>query len=211
MKRIFISTNYDKLGKVIGDNQDEKGIKDLNNDEISLLYFNNSTFNFQTSLIENAILLLVKDTSTLIDSNKTPLVKINKDEDYLMGHSTCKHLELFEYTHTDGMHEQKDPFYTSVFKTIFDDSIQPADKVEEILKVLGFTEEQKTEKNEHESKLNFLHHCLTKSGLNKDEVTNSEWAKLDEYKNLSSQANDGPFGANYISALRSLRDKLLVA
>jgi hypothetical protein len=33
---------------------------------------------------------------------------------------------------------------------------------------------------------------------------------LDEYKNLATK-NDGPFGANYISALRSLRDKLLVA
>jgi hypothetical protein len=61
-----------------------------------------------------------------------------------------------------------------------------------------------------ESKLDFLHHCLTTSGLNKDEVNSSEWAKLDEYKNLATK-NDGPFGANYISALRSLRDKLLVA
>jgi len=61
-----------------------------------------------------------------------------------------------------------------------------------------------------ESKLNFLHHCLTPDGLKKEEVKSSEWVKLDEFSKLKT-ANDGPFGDNYLSALRALRDKLLIS
>lgn len=61
-----------------------------------------------------------------------------------------------------------------------------------------------------ESKLNFLQHCLTPDGLKEEEVTKSEWAKLNEFIKLQA-ANDGPFGDNYLEALRTLRDKLLAS
>jgi len=91
---------------------------------------------------------------------------------------------------------------------LFDDEIK--NKFSEILKVLGFTQEQIEEKNILESKLNFLHHCLTPDGLENEEVTNSDWAKLEGFNTLT-EAKDGPFGENYLSALRTLRDKLLVS
>lgn len=68
-----------------------------------------------------------------------------------------------------------------------------------------------------ESKLNFLHHCLTPDGLKKEEVLKSEWAALNEFKSLTEvkpekgKAEVDPFGDNYLSALRTLRDKLLVS
>jgi hypothetical protein len=61
-----------------------------------------------------------------------------------------------------------------------------------------------------EAKLNFLHHCLTPDGLKEEEVTKSEWSKLDEFTKLKS-AGDGSFGDNYLEALRKLRDKLLAS
>ena len=61
-----------------------------------------------------------------------------------------------------------------------------------------------------ESKLNFLHHCLTPDGLANIDVTSSEWANLEEFKKLT-EATDGPFGDKYLSALRTLSDKLLAS
>ena len=90
-----------------------------------------------------------------------------------------------------------------------------------LLKVKEATNTQDSNKNEKfqklfgfdpilESKLNFLHHCLTPDGLANKEVTKSEWANTDEFKELG-KATDGPFGDIYIKSLHTLRDKLLLS
>lgn len=108
-----------------------------------------------------------------------------------------------------GMHEQNaQGLYAPVFRILLDESIN--DKLSAILKVLGFTDKEVEEKEILESQLNFLHHCLTPDGLKEEEVTKSEWAKLNEFTKLQA-ANDGPFGDNYLEALRKLRDKLLAS
>jgi hypothetical protein len=104
-----------------------------------------------------------------------------------------------------GMHEPDDENYKdTILYLIGEIQTNGVRKTQIKLKV-------KAETNEHEAKLDFLHRCLTPSGLFKKEVTQSEWAQLEEYKNLATKAKDGSFGPNYISALRILRDKLLVA
>jgi hypothetical protein len=61
-----------------------------------------------------------------------------------------------------------------------------------------------------EAKLNFLHKCLTPEGLADAELMISEdWDASQEFSNLNDIEADGPFGENYLSALRNLRNQLL--
>ena len=75
--------------------------------------------------------------------------------------------------------------------------------------ILGFSQEQIAEKETLESKLNFLHHCLTPDGLGKADL-NLEWNAKAEFEALEAVQGEGAFGENYIKALRTLRDKLLI-
>lgn len=110
-----------------------------------------------------------------------------------------------------GAHEQgEQELYAPVFGVLINEAIKNEDKAAKIIEILGLTKNEINKKGILESKLNFLHHCLTPDGLSKEEVTKSEWAKLNEFTKLQA-ANDGPFGDNYLSALRTLRNKLLVS
>lgn len=209
IERIFISTNANLHGIFGGRDYanlqarlTNSGLSLLNSDENHKVYFNGTGFDMTTT---SSSIIVVKDSS------ETSLTGINPLTDLLLHHTqTDNHIrnvvENFEGKKVQGRHP--DLYYTDVFKIIFNDAI--TDKLSEILKVLDFTDKEVEEKETLESKLNFLHHCLTPDGLINAEVTNSEWANLDEFTKLKS-TNDGPFGDNYLSVLRALRDKLLVS
>lgn len=59
------------------------------------------------------------------------------------------------------------------------------------------------------SKLNFLHQCLTPDGLETATI-DASWNAEIQFEALK-KADDGPFGENYIKALTTLRDKLLAS
>jgi hypothetical protein len=205
IQRIYISTNGTLHG-IFNFDDDTRAKLNLSNLTLlnanNVIYFNGKTFD-TTSTTSN--IMIVKDSSTI------KLTGINSETDLLLHHTqTDQHIEnvvkQFEGKKVQGRHP--DLFYTDVFKIIFNDDIK--DKLAEMLRVLGFSEKEILEKETLESKLNFLHHCLTPDGLTDNEVSNSEWANTDEFKKLQS-ATDGPFGDNYLEVLRKLRDKLLVS
>lgn len=213
MKRIFISTDWDRLRDSVlpvaapNRNNITKGI-DLLGQTNSLLYFDSNTFTFSKVQIDSEIILIYdEDYSKAIN-----LIETDKGTDLLLHHSrpnnpTPDYSIKFDHKVT-GEHELTGRNYPDVFKIIFNDAI--TDKLSEILKVLGFTDKEVEEKETLESKLNFLHHCLTPGGLTEKDVKNSEWANTDEFKKLQSAA-DGPFGDNYLASLKALRNKLLVS
>jgi len=206
IKRILISTDSQLHGIF---NNNIPILMKLKKSNISLLndnnvvYFNGEKFDI-TSIASSII--IVKDSSTI------PLTDVNSETDFLLHHSRTENhqkevVEKFTGRKKRGMHSNRDEdLYKPVFEKLFDDTI--SDKLKAILEVLGFTDKEIEEKETLESQLNFLHHCLTPDGLSKEEVTNAEWAKLDEFTKLKT-ANDGPFGNNYLSALSTLRDALL--
>lgn len=236
MKRIFISTDWDRLRDSVlpvaapNRNNITKGI-DLLGQTNSLLYFNSNTFTFSEVQINSEIILIYDEDY----SNAINLIDTDKGTDLLLHHSrpnnpTPDYSIKFDHKVT-GEHELTGRNYPDVFKIIFNDAI--TDKLSEILKVLGFTDKEVEEKETLESKLNLLHHCLTPEGCKS--VTWGEDYKI-EVKKMSEdgqelteqlglindikakelfvklkQTTDGPFGENYLSALRTLRDKLLVS
>ena len=141
-----------------------------------------------------------------------PSIVVDKEKSCLLHHTTISNVVKSAFDSglvKPGMHEQNDNgLYAPVFKVLLNDSI--TEKLPKILKILGFTDTEVQGKEILESKLNFLHHCLTPEGLKEEKVTKSEWAKLNEFTKLQ-EASDGPFGDKYLSALRTLRDKLLVS
>ena len=203
IKRIFISTNETLHGLFNFDNDNFKKLLDSQLSELTkydVLYYNGKTFD--TSSKSSNIIVIS-------DASEKQLTSINPDTDLLLHHAkTREHIDRvvnkFEGKKVQGEHPNV--YYTAVFKIIFNDKI--TDKLSEILKVLGFTDKEVQEKEVLESKLNFLHLCLTPDRLTKQEVTKSEWTELSEFEILKN-ANDGPFGDKYIEALRNLRDKLL--
>lgn len=118
-----------------------------------------------------------------------------------------------------GSHVSKG-FHDKTYQIIFDDDNNKAGR---ILGALGFTDKQIKEKDELEVKLETLHACLTPEGydtvlwdnekvtikeLEKSftgEIGNKGKAEFDKLKD----ADDGPFGENYIMALTELRNVLL--
>ena len=204
IQRIYISTN-ETLHGIFNFDSDHRA--KLNKSSLSLLRNNNVVYysgNKFDTISTTSTIIVVKDSST------TQITGINAETDLLLHHTqTYDHIknvvEKFQGKKVLGRHP--DLYYTDVFKIIFNEAI--TDKLSEILKVLGFTEKEIIE-NTLESKLNFLHHCLTPDGLAKDEVTSSDWAATDEFKELG-KATDGPFGDTYLKSLRSLRNKLLVS
>lgn len=127
MAKIFISTDYHLLNKIIGERKDQKGISLLKTND--LIYFNDNLKTFQVEKIEDANLFLVKD---IANSNQLSFA-INKESDYLMRHSTCNHNSLFQRIHSKGEHEVKNPYYTRVFDIIFDDESNKANRIIEFL------------------------------------------------------------------------------
>jgi hypothetical protein len=133
MERMFISTNYGGLRKVIAKKREEKGICLLEKPEVELLYFNPDTLLFQLEEVDNADLFLVKDTSSLVNKRGEPIIVINIETDYLMHHSTCNHNNLFSLKHSYGQHEEDDKYYTKVFNIIFEKYNNKAEQIIEFL------------------------------------------------------------------------------
>jgi hypothetical protein len=205
IKRIYISTNETLHGIF---NFDNGNLAKLNTSNLTLLKVNNEVYfngeTFDTNSKASSIIIVS-------DSSETKLTGIKAETDLLLHHTqTESHIknvvEKFDGKKVQGRHP--DLYYTDVFKIIFNDEI--TDKLSEILKILGFTDKQIEEKETLESKLNFLHHCLTPEELEQAELKD-EWNANNEFGVLKSVASDGPFGDNYLSALRTLRDKLLLS
>lgn len=217
MKRIFISTNYIKLEKVIDEKRNLKGINLINN--YDLLYFNKASQSFQAEPVIETDLFLVKDEST------TPfnLLTINPEKDYLMHHNTIRnHTNAgFKGVHDKGMHEENNKWYTGVFDIILDNEVS---KAEHIIDFLFPTEEIVLGK-----KLDLLHSLLIPP-IDIAEA-NNKWADIEKtvqtarasgitvslatdenaittFQNAVNGIND-PFDPEYIKALADLRDAIL--
>lgn len=216
-KRIIISTSWASLNFLRGD-REKKELNLLNNMDTSIppkflnlfIGYDHSTNNFVSNKSDSDI-ILIQDSAKKDELEQAGL-KFNRSLDFFLHHTNANALlndqnNLFQNV-AQGLHEPNTHHkYRPVFDIILD---KKEDKLNRILKELGFTDTQLYKKETLESKLNFLHHCLTPDGLKEEEVTKSEWAKLDEFTKLKS-AGDGPFGDNYLSALRTLRDKLLAS
>lgn len=205
MKRLFITTDVEKAKGLYINTLDvrNKNLKSKIESDFTLLpmeYTMNNDFK----------IIVIRD-----DFKQWSDYKIQKENDFILYHSSSENsvIESVKSSFSINSHVQcgshiSGEYHDKIYRILFDDECN--DKAEKIVEVLGFTDKQIEDKNILESQLNFLHHCLTPDGLKEEEVTKSEWAKLDEFTKLKS-AGDGSFGDNYLSALRTLRDKLLVS
>lgn len=106
----------------------------------------------------------------------------------------------------DGIHESDDvraKYYEKLVDILDDEDAKKGLLSNELAEEL---KKKINEDNSLEAKLNFLHQCLTPDGL-KDATLKDEWNAESEFENLKI-VKDGPFGNDYLEALRSLRDKL---
>jgi hypothetical protein len=202
MTRLFITTDTEKATNIYNNTLDESNasIKSKLETDFAALP---RQYDFK-----NICIIVLKD-----DFKNWQNHKIIEDKDFILYHSSSEQ-EVIDSIKKSflGNHIQKgshisDDYHDKIYRILFGDKNE---KPNEILAILGFTQEQIDKKVILESKLNFLHDCLTPDGLKEAEVTNSDWAKLEDFTKLTA-ANDGPFGDNYLSALRTLRDKLLVS
>lgn len=219
MKRIFISTNYTKLDKVIDEKRNLKGIHLIAN--FDLLFFNHASQSFQTEPVIETDLFLVKDEST------TPfnLVSINPENDYLMHHNTIRNHtnEGFKGVHDKGMHEEGNKWYTGVFDRILDDDANKAERIIDFLfpsveiilgKKLDLLHSllvppvDTTEANAKWANIRNIVQTARASGINVSLATDEN--ALTTFQNKVNGMND-PFDPRYIEALTDLRDALLTS
>ena len=230
MKRIFISTNYERLEVVIGDDlRNTHGINLLQNNTV--LYFNETQNSFQAEPHTNSALFLIKDE--IIESDNIPVDALNNirilPDDYLMRHSRCTHnvQDFGNRVNNNGRHEEDDPYYSHVFKNIiFSRDIYPINKASAIIEFLFPTAEFILGK-----KLDLLHSLLVPpvdiaeannkwadikktvqtaraSGITVSLTTNED--ALTTFQNAVNGIND-PFDPKYIKALANLRDDILLS
>lgn len=228
MKRIFISTNYERLEVVIGhDLRNTHGITLLQNN--SVLYFNEMLNSFQSEPHNNTTLFLIKDE--IHDGGNNPVdalynIKILPD-DYLMRHSRFTHnvKDFGIRVNNNGRHEEDDPYYSHVFKNIiFSRDINSIEKASAIIEFLFPTPEVVLDK-----KLDLLHSLLVPP-VDTTEA-NSQWADIkntvlkarasginvslatneDEFTTFQKAVNgiNDPFDPDYIKAIAKLRDAIL--
>lgn len=181
-KRIFISTDANLHG-IFGGRTEADLQQKLNNSGLSLLkdndvvYYNEKTFDTITT---TSSIIVVNDLSA------TRLEGINADTDFLLHHTqTDEHItnvvNKFEGNGNKVQGQHPDLYYTDVFKIIFDDT--NTDKLNSILKVLGFTEEEIKKKDDLEALIH-LHKSLNllplkiKAGILKDNDFKTEIDKI---------------------------------
>ena len=222
-KRLFISTNYDRLRRVIGNQRENKGINLLN--ESYLLYWNNIN-SFQINQLDDACIILVRDE--VYDNNNTPIDTLENiqilQNDYLMRHSKYTHkiIDFEGRVNSGGQHEPQDPYYSKVFDYILDDLI--SDKTEQIIEFLFPTTDIILGK-----KLDLLHNLLVPPADFAE--ANKKWEEIETtvesarasgihvslaedenalttFQNSVNGIND-PFDPGYIKALADLRDAIL--
>lgn len=133
-KRIFISTNFDRLRNVLGEaKRNQKGINLLSNN--NFLYWNTDSKQFQATATQTNLFLVkdeVRDGNNAIDALGGIEIQ---DTDYLMRHSKYTHRiqDFGNRIHQDGEHEQGNVFYTTVFNFIFDNGENKAQRIIEFL------------------------------------------------------------------------------
>lgn len=228
MKRIFISTNYDRLEVVIGHElRNTHGINLLQNNNV--LYFNETKNSFQAEPYANSALFLIKDE--IIEGGNNPIDALSNlrilPDDYLMRHSRCTHnvQDFGNRVNNNGRHEDDDPYYSHVFKNIiFSRYINPIQKASAIIEFLFPTAEVVLGK-----KLDLLH-SLFVPPVDTTEA-NRKWADIKKtvqtarasgiHVSLAEDENalatfqksvngiNDPFDPGYIKALADLRDAIL--
>jgi hypothetical protein len=205
MERIIISTSWDKLN-FLRRRRTEKNLQLIGTNKF--IFYDHTSQNFVVNKADSNI-ILIQDTAT--EANLTAL-NINKDTDYFLHHTNENGLlevqdTLFQNNRiAQGLHEPLDEHkYQPVFNIILDNE---NNKFNRILGQLNFTPQEIAKKETLEAKLNFLHQCLTPDGLGTATI-DASWSAETQFEALK-QVNDGPFGENYIKALTTLRDKLLV-
>lgn len=223
-KRIIISTSWSKL-EFLQDNREKKRLQLLeNNLFIGYCYLNNEF----VALKSDTDIILIQDIATketLVGAN----INFNKDTDYFLHHTNDNGLfndqeDLFGSKIQKGAHETRhEDFYQPIFEFILGDLENKADHIIELLFptleiILGqkldllnnllvpptdFTAAQ----NQWEE-LNKAVKTANDSGI---KVSLSSDANALEDFITKSKGKTDAFDPEYLSALTTLRDKLLVS
>jgi hypothetical protein len=110
-----------------------------------------------------------------------------------------------------GYHEKGDqygyPLLNNLFGTYTESGFNPGKYHEALKKIIAWFFFDGENDDLLEAKLDFLHQCLTPEGL-VNATLNPEWNAGKEFSALMN-SKDGPFGDNYINALKELRNKLI--
>ena len=157
MGRIFILSHAKGLKKIIGERSDYLGLDSLcclplkhgiehDCNKQHTLYYNSDKNIFQSEEITNSKIIIIHDFSYLTEIEKFRII----DGDYLLHHndgdvSDVKiYSEKFDSNTKKGRHEDVDKhLYAPVFRKIFDNTILPQNKADEIIKFLFPEEERK--------------------------------------------------------------------
>ena len=210
MAKIFISTNGIQPANCFDSDADQ--LK-------ALQFLRQMNFPLDCAKEVTQDVYLILDTLTIL----TETVVVNSKQDFLLFHNqtTNEIKNLFDVNHIKEGHQTQLPehFYKPVFEILVDNAKN--NKFIEILKILGFTQEQVDERDTLEAKLNLLHLCLTPSeakkakdvegySLIKDlvESVTLEGSDIRIIDHLATQ-EDCFDENNYLKPLRALRDKLL--
>ncbi len=207
---------------VIEDKRDQLGINLLNTN-LDIIYWNISETKFQAEPLDTNVFLIKDESVNPFENQK---IAISKDNDYLMHHSTCNHINTgFKNVHSDGMHEPNNPHYTEVFDIIFS-QITPMDKAAKIIEFLFPSADAILGK-----KLDLLHNLLvppvdfTEAQKQWEEIKksvktandsgvkvtlSSDENALKDFTNDATGITDA-FDPKYLESLRKLRNKLLVS
>ena len=196
MKRIFISTNETQPANCLKKDDEVKAIR---------VYMNIKEFGPSKERMVSTNVYLIHDSL-----NALTQVRINIDEDFLLYHKGTKDgiKNLFSKKLVGHHTQLNENFYQPVFNILLDDNNNS--KFEDILKLLGFTDETMQKKENFKSKHNLLHKCLLPETLkyitdfDLEKLTDEEKADFDTFKSNVGQITD-PFDGKYVQLLTSLR------
>ena len=186
MKRIYISTNATLHGIFNNDAAVYLKIAESNLnllDKNDVIFFSIETNKFSTATANPGI-IIVKDSST------TPLPDIKMNTDFLLHHSrTLEHqntvVKNFSGRKKSGKHSNNGKeLYKPVLEIIFDDS---DDKVNRILSVLGFSDEEMKRTDEVEALIQ-IHKSLKLvplKGCWRDDALNEDKKKLEDLSHIN--------------------------
>lgn len=203
MIRIFITTDIDKARGLYSDSSIEW--KSINED------FKDLPYSYQY----NSKYLIIIEKDANVDWNK---YKINKDgDDYILVHESSGLYEKKIIKKKFGINRMKqgshlaDEYHDKVFKVLFGNG---NNKPQRILKELGFRDEDISEKENFNSKINLLHKCLSPETINlntKEDISKLNKEEMGAYLNFLKKVKQikDPFDKQYISALITLRTSFL--
>jgi hypothetical protein len=163
MNRIFISTNYEKLGFLDGLDSIEVNLISDND----FIYYNSSNKIF---CIEDSSSEIILFKDSLTKAEFIEIITIDKEKDYLLHHGNTNGLladqkDMFDPSHIQqGNHIAGNTYYYEpVFKIILDDNIE--NKAEEILKVLF---DKKNKVRDIQLRVDFLNNIYQGNRIDKD-------------------------------------------